>query len=198
MDSASRWVGRSLLVGAAALASACSDVTPVAPTSATTARNGAAVADISSGNRLPDLASCPQLAAPEGSTLLFHGFGIGVQIYHWNGTSWGTATPSATIYADAGGQGKVADHFAGPSWQTASGSKVVGTVANRCTPDPASIAWLALSAVAEGDGLFATVNFIQRLNTVGGNAPSTPGTVIGQEAQIPYSADYLFYRAPTE
>lgn len=195
MDSASRWVGRSLLVGAAALASACSDVAPVAPT---TARNGAAVADISSGNRLPDLASCPQLAAPEGSTLLFHGFGIGVQIYHWNGTSWGVATPSATIYADAGGQGKIADHFAGPSWQTTSGSKVVGTVANRCTPDVASIAWLSLNAVAEGNGLFATVNFIQRLNTVGGNSPSTPGTVIGQEAQIPYSADYLFYRAPTE
>ena len=198
MDSASRWFGRSLLVGVAALASACSDVAPVAPTGATTtARRGAAVADISSGNRLPDLASCGQLAAPEGSTLKFHGFGIGFQIYHWNGTSWGTATPSATIYADAGGQGKIADHFAGPSWQSNSGSKVVGTVADRCTPDAASIAWLALDAVAEGDGLFAKVNFIQRLNTVGGNPPSTSGTFIGQEAKVPYTADYVFYEAPT-
>ena len=198
MDSVSRWVGRSLLVGAAALASACSDVAPVAPTgTTTTARSGAAVAGINSGNRLPDLASCPQLAAPEGSTLMFHGFGIGVQIYHWNGTSWGAATPSATIYADAGGHGKIADHFAGPTWQSNSGSKVVGTVADRCTPDEASIAWLALNAVADGAGLFANVNFIQRLYTVGGNPPSAPGTTIGQEARIPYSADYLFYKAPT-
>jgi hypothetical protein len=69
----------------------------------------------------------------------------------------------------------------------------VGTVANRCTVDPASIQWLSLTAVPSGDGIFAKVTFIQRLNTVGGNAPSTPGTVIGQEARVPYSADYLFY-----
>jgi len=39
------------------------------------------------------------------------------------------------------------------------------------------------------------VNFIQRLRTVGGNAPTTPGT-LGQVAKIPYTADYLFYRSP--
>jgi hypothetical protein len=154
------------------------------------------VADVSDGNRLPDLTACPQLAAPEGSTLLLHAFGIGVQIYHWSGTTWGAATPSAGIYADAAGNGQVATHFAGPSWQSNSGSKVVGTVINRCTPDAASIAWLSLSAVPTGAGIFSKVTFIQRLNTVGGNAPSTDGSVVGQEARIPYTADYLFYQAP--
>jgi len=37
--------------------------------------------------------------------------------------------------------------------------------------------------------------FIQRINTVGGNAPAAPGTVVGEEANVPYTAEYLFYRA---
>jgi FtsP/CotA-like multicopper oxidase with cupredoxin domain len=131
-----------------------------------------------------------------GSTLILHAFGIGVQIYHWNGTSWGAPVPSTTRYADAGGNGQVATHFAGPTWQSNSGSTVVGTVANRCTVDPASIQWVSLTAVHSGVGIFARVTFIQRLNTVGGSAPATAGTVIGQEARVPYTADYLFYDAP--
>lgn len=192
-NTAYRWFGRSLVVVTVALASACATDAPVATR---VSRGATAVADITDGNRLPDLTACPQLAAPAGSTLLLHAFGIGVQIYHWNGTSWGAATPSATIYAAAGGQGAIASHFAGPTWRSNSGGSVVGTVANRCTPDASSIAWLALTGVANGPGIFANVNFIQRLNTVGGNAPSTPGGVIGQEARIPYTADYLFYQAP--
>lgn len=194
-QSASRWFGRSSLVVAAALVGACSDGGPVAPVGATTsARRVSGAADITSGNRLPDLTGCEQLVAPVGSTLVLHGFGIGVQIYHWNGTSWGTATPSATIYADAGGRGQVATHFGGPTWQSNSGgSRVVGTVADRCTPDAASIPWLSLTGVPAGAGLFQSVKFIQRLETVGGNAPSTPGSFVGQEAQVPYTADYLFY-----
>jgi hypothetical protein len=62
--------------------------------------------------------------------------------------------------------------------------------------DPASIPWLSLSAVADGPGIFHHVTFIQRLHTVGGNAPSTAGTLIGEERRVPYTADYLFYKAP--
>jgi hypothetical protein len=174
------------------LSSACADA-PVAPAAARTSRPAA---DVTDGNRVPDLSSCPTLAAPEGSELVLKAFGVGVQIYHWNGTSWGAATPDAKLYADAGLNAVVATHFAGPTWLTNSGSRVVGTVAVRCTPDAASIAWLALTGVADGAGELGKVTFIQRLNTVGGNAPSTPGAVLGQEARIPYTADYLFYKAP--
>lgn len=191
--TAYRWFGRSLVVMAVVVASACANDTSVATTMGP---GKTAVADITDGKRFPDLTACPQLTAPDGSTLLLHAFGIGFQIYHWNGTSWGVATPSATIYADAGGNGAVASHFAGPTWQSNSGGSVVGTVANRCVPDPASIAWLSLNGVPNGPGIFSKVNFIQRLNTVGGNPPSTPGSTIGQEAKIPYTADYLFYKAP--
>ena len=194
--SASRWFGSSSLVIAAALASACADNAPVAPGDAVkSARRVAAVADVSNGNRLPDLTGCEQLAAPEGSTLLLQAFGVGVQIYTWNGNSWGVAVPSATLYMDAGSRGQIATHFRGPTWKSNSGGTVVGTVADRCTPDAASIAWLSLSAVADGAGIFQDVNFIQRLKTVGGNAPSTPG-FLGQVVEVPYTADYLFYKTP--
>jgi hypothetical protein len=191
-----RWFGRGSVAVTAALASACSD-TPAAPGGATeSAPRVAAVADVSNGNRLPDLTGCEQLVAPVGSTLVLRAFGIGVQIYRWNGTSWDFVAPSATLFADRGGQGKVADHFGGPTWQSNSGGTVVGTVADRCTPDAASIPWLSLTGVSNGPGIFQKVTFIQRLNTVGGNAPSTPGSVVGEEARVPYTADYLFYKAP--
>jgi hypothetical protein len=186
-----RWLVRSSTIGMVALAAACASDAPLMPAAA----KNVAVADISDGNRLPDLTGCEQLAAPEGSTLVLQAFGVGVQIYHWNGTSWGVAVPSATLYADAGNNGVVATHFAGPTWQSKSGGTVVGTVAKRCTKDPASIQWLALNGVADGAGIFSNVTFIQRLNTVGGNAPSAPGTTVGEEAQVPYTADYLFYKS---
>ena len=193
-STVSRWLGSALVVVMAALATACANDTPVSPVAA--ARGVATLGVVTDGNRLPDLSACPTLAAPAGSTLMLHAFGIGFQVYHWNGTSWGAPTPAATIYADAGGHGQVATHFAGPSWESNSGSLVVGTVANRCTVDPASIQWLSLTAVPSGNGLFARVTFIQRLNTAGGLAPATAGTTIGQEARVPYTADYLFYDAP--
>ena len=190
-QTALRWLGRYIVLVAAAISSACAADTPVAPVD-----RAAVAADIIDGNRLPDLASCEKLAAPVGSTLVLRAFGIGFQVYHWSGTSWGPATPDATIYADAGGTGVIATHFAGPTWQANSGGKVVGTVAERCPVDAASIPWLSLTGVASGPGIFEKVTFIQRLNTVGGNAPSVAGTVIGQEAKVPYTADYLFYQAP--
>ena len=75
-------------------------------------------------------------------------------------------------------------------------SKAYRAVVDRCTPDPASIPWLLLAAVStEGPGIFHRVTFIQRVNTAGGNAPAQPGTVIGEEARVPYTTEYLFYRA---
>ena len=91
-STTSLWVGRSLIVITAAVASACAENTPAAPRTAT-------IAARSNGNRLPDLTGCEFLAAPDTSTLVFQAFGVGVQIYHWNGTTWGAPTPAATLYA---------------------------------------------------------------------------------------------------
>ncbi len=143
-------------------------------------------------NRAPEVPA--EIAVQDGNKVHFHGFGIGVQIYTWDGFSWGVPVPDATLYDSDGNV--VATHFAGPTWKSNSGSSVVGLVVPpRITVDTNAIPWLLLSAVnPEGPGIFANTTFIQRVNTSGGKAPAANGTVIGQVASVPYSADYYFYR----
>jgi hypothetical protein len=192
-------------LSAAAVFAACADRAPIGPDdrsgsggprASLTAAEAAAVAF----DRLPELGSCgTDVGVPAGSKLAFHVFATGVQIYHWDGTKWVFFNPSADLYADAGRTGLVGSHFgtpAGPAWLTTSGSRVVGTVTGRCTPNPDAIAWLRLDAAADGSGVFENTKFIQRLNTVGGIAPAAPGAFVGQEARVPYTSDYFFYRAP--
>ena len=60
-----------------------------------------------------------------------------------------------------------------------------------------TIPWLLLRANStEGPGVFQGVTFIQRLNTVGGTAPTTncDAAHVGQEARVSYTAEYWFYR----
>jgi hypothetical protein len=150
-------------------------------------------------NRAPDLSAFPDLQVPAGNKVSFHAFGEGVQIYRWDGTSWVFVAPEAKLFADAGHHAQIGIHFAGPTWESNSGSKVVGTAPiAKATPDPDSIPWLKLGAAStEGPGIFDRVTFIQRVNTVGGKAPTTPGSFVGEVARVPYTADYFFYRATT-
>jgi hypothetical protein len=152
-------------------------------------------ADPGNDSRAPDLGECSQLQVDAGNRVSSYLFGQGVQIYRWDGASWRFVSPEAVLFADAGHHGAVCLHFGGPTWQSLSGSKVVGTVIDKCTPDPDSIPWLKLGAASsEGPGIFEGVTFIQRLNTVGGNAPSAPGSFTGEVAKVPYTADYVFYK----
>ena len=153
-------------------------------------------ADPGNDNRAPVLVGdCQRLQVEPGNKVAFHAFGVGVQIYQWNGTSWDFVAPEATLFADAGNHGVVGVHFGGPTWQSNSGSRVVGAALEQCTPDPTAIPWVLLrAAFHEGPGIFDQVTFIQRVNTVGGRAPSAPGDFAGQVANVPYSADYIFYR----
>ena len=70
---------------------------------------------------------------------------------------------------------------------------------------PDAIAWVLLSraGVLEGVGggnTLAVATFVQRVNTVGGLAPSigcnSPAD-IGNTAFVPYEADYVFFTNPT-
>lgn len=141
---------------------------------------------------------CDSLQIPGGNSLTFHAYAVGVQIYQWNGANWVFVAPSATLYADPGYHARVAIHYAGPTWQSISGSKVVGTKLATCTPDTTAIPWLKLGAISsQGPGVFDGVSFVQRVNTVGGIAPATAGTSVGQMANVPYSAEYYFY-SPAE
>lgn len=157
---------------------------------------GPARAEPGNDNRAPELVGdCRRLRVEAGNKVVAHGFARGVQIYRWDGTSWQFVAPEAVLYADAGLHGEICLHFAGPTWESNSGSRVVGTMIDQCTPDPDSIPWLLLGAVfTEGPGIFQDVTFIQRVNTVGGKAPTEPGAFPGEIAKVPYTADYFFYR----
>jgi hypothetical protein len=150
----------------------------------------------SSGGRAPDLGNCQNLQVQAGSKVAFHVYAAGVQIYLWNGTSWIFVAPEAVLFANAGGNGVVGIHYARPVWESVSGSKVTGSVIDRCNADPNAIPWLLLGTVSdEGPGIFDRVAFIQRVNTVGGNAPTVAGNFPGEVARVFYTAEYFFYRA---
>src|SRR5262249_47345596 len=137
---------------------------------------------------------CTQLRVEEGNIVAFQALGIGVQTYRWDGTDWVFVAPRALLFH---GNAVVATHFGGPTWESNSGSSVVGEAIDHCSPDPDSIAWLLLKAKStDGHGIFADVTFIQRLHTVGGLAPEVPGDFVGDVAEVPYAADYVFYRKP--
>src|SRR5204863_942107 len=126
---------------------------------------GGGLAALASGNdnRAPEVPD--DIAVPAGNKVHFHGFGVGVQIYTWNGSSWGAAVPEAILFH---AEGVVTIHFAGPTWQSNSGSTVVGALPPQkaVTVDTNAIPWLRLSAKsAEGPGIFANTTFIQRVNT---------------------------------
>ena len=193
----SDWTKRSRVVVTAVLTLACGSDGALAPgdQTALAAPTAPTTPAATNDDRAADLGSCTDLAAPAGSKLVFHVYATGVQIYRWNGTAWAFVAPDATLSADAGGRSKVGIHYAGPTWESNSGSKVVGTADKRCTPNAAAIPWLTLNVVsATGPGIFDRVTFIQRLETTGGLAPSSPGTAVGDVARVPYTAEYFFYR----
>jgi len=150
-----------------------------------------------SDNRAPVVPGDIQIE--EGNKVHFHGYAVGFQIYTWNGVSWGSAVPDAMLFDDDGNV--VATHFGtpnGPAWRSNSGSEVVGKLPpKRVTVDPTAIPWLLLetnSNLTHGPGIFGGTTFIHRVNTVGGLAPSVAATTVGQVAEVPYTADYFFYR----
>jgi hypothetical protein len=46
-----------------------------------------------------------------------------------------------------------------------------------------------------GPGIFDGITFIQRVNTTGGLAPAEAGLSVGDLKEVPYTAEYYFYRA---
>ena len=154
---------------------------------------GGGLTALATDNRAPEVPD-DRLAVEEGNKVHFHGFGVGVQIYTWDGVKWAGPVPRATLFDDEGNI--VATHFAGPRWMSNSGSIVKGTVVFPLTVNANAIPWVLLSATSEGGpGIFANTTFIQRVNTVGGKQPSEDGAFVGQVAEVPYTADYFFYRA---
>ena len=129
---------------------------------------------------------------------------VGAQVYVCTSTpssptpAWTFMAPQANLLADNGRL--LGTHFIGPTWQDNDGSSVQGSKLAGATVDGTAIPWLLLKATTHaGDGYFSDVTSIQRLSTVGGNAPSTgcDAEHLGAISQVPYSAEYAFYKTKT-
>jgi len=143
----------------------------------------------------------PALQAPAGSTLYLEALASGVQIYECTRKpdatyEWTFKAPEATLTARSGQL--LGKHYGGPTWEAVDGSVIVGELKARdAGPTPSAIPWLLLAAKSNsGAGTFASTKFVQRVATVGGNAPTGGCTesTLKNAARIPYSASYFFYR----
>jgi len=144
------------------------------------------------------------IAVEEGHKPFLVGHAVGVQIYACTTAAgnfaWSSATPRATLHDDRGDA--IVTHFAGPSWEAKDGSTVVGRRLRGVTVEPTAIPWLLLEAErtttgADGDRL-AHTTFIQRIATTGGLPPAPDqcnAATAGTAREVPYTADYVFWKA---
>ena len=159
------------------------------------------------------------LAPPAGNKAFLVGHAKGVQIYTCksvtapDGTasfSWAFVEPRADLRTD---NGQLIKHSKGPKWAVdADGSGVIrdpdpirGVVKSENSPAPdRDIPWLLVPVVPApgasndpGDLLTGTT-FIQRINTKGGTQPpaaSCKAQTAGKVKEVPYKADYVFFKA---
>lgn len=171
---------------------------------------------------VPDVPA--SLEVPEGHKVFLHGRATGTQNYvclsSSTGYRWQFLGPQATLYVPFAHdlQQQISTHFLSPNpvengiaratWLGSLDSsqvwaRAIATSADTNYVEPNAIPWLLLQAAGvqagpTGGTLLARTTYIQRLNTVGGIAPSggcSQPSEIGSLALVPYTTDYFFYRA---
>jgi hypothetical protein len=158
------------------------------------------------------------IQVPAGNEVFLVGHAFGTQNYvclpSGSAFSWTLFTPQATLFDDHNRQ--VITHFFAPNpdengtiraeWQhsrdtSAVWGRQIASSSNASFVAPGAIPWLLLQVVGAKDGptggdRLTQTTFVQRLNTVGGIAPSSGcalSTDVGRTAFVPYRADYFFY-----
>ena len=135
-------------------------------------------------------------------TLSSEARGVGVQIYECRENKTGPAKPEWVFTAPEAelldsSDRRIGKHYVGPTWESADGSKVIGELrVIHKSPENNSMPWLLLRAKSHsGSGVFSRIESIQRLNTIGGNAPAEGCSEdqLGKEIRVPYKAMYYFY-----
>jgi hypothetical protein len=158
----------------------------------------------------------PTLQVPTGNKAFREGAGIGTQDYicllSSSGFAWTFFGPQGTLFNMRDEQ--IITHFLSPNpsengtprvtWQDSEDtSKIWGLTIASVTVQPDAIPWLLVQVVGAedgptGDDKLSEVTFVQRLNTVGGVAPSSGCAAsgdVGKIALVPYSSNYFFYNA---
>jgi hypothetical protein len=132
------------------------------------------------------------IRVPHGNTRIATMASEGVQTYQCTNGAWTFQQPDAILQFN--GRAQVL-HTRGPVWTSVvDGSSVSATVISSAPSENANaIPQLLLGSTANrGPGLLANVQFVQRLDTTGGLAP-TGACADGTTASVPYTADYTFW-----
>ena len=164
------------------------------------------------------------LIVDEGHVAFLEGRAVGTQNYIClpvpGGYKWTFTGPQATLFLSPSGelQQQISTHFLSanpdeggfprPTWQHSNDSsrvwgRVKGFTTDENYVEAGAIPWLLLETAGKADGttggsLLSRTTFIQRVNTSGGVAPAggcTQASQVGTNALVPYSTDYIFYRA---
>ena len=169
-----------------------------------------------SGCAVSQVKTLSEITPPSGEIPLMTVAAQGVQIYECRveqgrAAAWTFVAPEAELF-DGNGR-RIGTHGAGPFWQHEDGSRIVGTVRARVDASrPADIPWLLLAtrpqlvqagqigqagplAAVSQQGVFARVSSVQRVNTVGGQAPADGcnAATLGKRVGMAYRADYVLH-----
>jgi Protein of unknown function (DUF3455) len=154
---------------------------------------------------IPASVSVPE-NLPNGNSRVATYYAIGVQKYKARikagsdpvAYEWIFVAPQADLYDVT--NVKVGTHGAGPFWQISPLDSIFAQQFNpaRTAPseDPESIDWLLLmpKTGTTPTGIFADVDYIQRIATKGGKAPLTPPINLSETIDVKYKAVYRFTR----
>ncbi|MBI4908325.1 MAG: DUF3455 domain-containing protein [Acidobacteria bacterium] len=165
------------------------------------------------------------LQVPSGHTAFLKAAASGTQNYIClptaDGMAWKFQAPQATLFVSLrwfGGEVRqqVATHFlsqnpveaetpARATWQASLDTSAAWAVKIKESSDPAFVAagaipWFLLQVAGtkrgpSGGEMLAQTSYIQRVNTTGGVTPTAACTEAGALQFVPYTADYIFYRA---
>ena len=109
---------------------------------------------------------------------------------------WVLAGPDAKLY-DITNQ-KVGSHGVGPFWEISPADSIFAQhfapPRTSPSPEPNTVDWLLLMPKVgkPATGIFADVDYIQRIATQGGKAPATPPTDATETTEVKYTAIYRF------
>ena len=144
-----------------------------------------------------------EVTPPAGNKAALTLMGVGMLAYECKAVAdkpgvfaWTFAGPDAKLL-DASKK-EIGKYYAGPTWEANDGSKVTGKQL-AVSPGVAGAIPLQLveAAPSTGKGAMNDVTYVQRLNTVGGVAPTTPACAaanVGAKTTVGYSADYVFFK----
>lgn len=141
---------------------------------------------------------------PSGNTRTATFYATGVQKYKAKEKAgsfpvtyeWSFAGPEADLYN--AGNAKVGTHGTGPYWALNTADSIFAqafTPAKTApSPDATSIDWLLLMPKdgTTPKGIFADVDYIQRIATKGGKVPASAPITINDVANVYYTAVYRF------